>query len=147
MGYKILRIIGLVVMLMASLLSFAVPVSAEAPLWSAVSIPGAEGYQLGPSGVDIRDLAVAADGMTIYAAPGDSIADRHVFRSDDAGISWVAQSVSIVADLVAVAPDNADVVVVARKTVPSAYFTTDGGTTWHSLGMIQASGGSSAREI
>ncbi|MBU2536481.1 MAG: hypothetical protein KKD83_10010 [Chloroflexi bacterium] len=147
MGYKILRIIGLVVMLMASLLSFAAPVSAEAPSWSAVPIPGAEGYQLGPSGVDIRDLAVAADGATIYAAPGDSIADKYVFKSDDAGISWVAQGVSIVADLVAVAPDNADVAAVARKTIPSAYFTTDGGITWRSLGMIQASGGSSAREI
>ncbi|MEE9365739.1 MAG: WD40 repeat domain-containing protein, partial [Dehalococcoidales bacterium] len=147
MGYKILRIIGLVVMLMASLLSFAAPVSAEAPTWSAVPIPDTEGFQLGPSGVDIRDLAVAADGMTIYAAPGDSIADRYVFRSGDAGTNWVAQGVSIVADLVAAAPDNADVAVVARKTVPSAYLTTDGGATWRSLGMIQASGGSSAREI
>ena len=147
MGYKILRIIGLVVMLMASLLSFAAPISAEAPSWSAVPIPGAEGYQLGPSGVDIRDLAVAADGITVYVAPGDSIAGKYVFKSDDAGASWVAQSVSTVADFVAVAPDNADVAVVARKTVPSAYFTTDGGVTWHSLGMIQASGGSSAREI
>ncbi|HET6477917.1 MAG TPA: hypothetical protein VFF92_02430, partial [Dehalococcoidales bacterium] len=62
MGVKIVRIAGLVVLLAASLLSFALPVSATAPSWLAVPIPGAEGYQLGPSGVDIRDLAVASDG-------------------------------------------------------------------------------------
>ena len=141
MGVKIVRITGLVVLLVASLLSFAPPVSAAAPSWLAVPIPGTEGYQLGPSGVDIRDLAVTSDGAAIYAAPGDSIADRFVFKSDDAGVSWVAQPVYIAADLVAVAPDNADVAAVARKIVPSVYFTINGGITWRSLGAISSTSG------
>ncbi len=141
MGVKIMRITGLVVLLVASLLSFTLPVSAAAPSWLAVSIPGTEGYQLGPSGVDIRDLAVTSDGATIYAAPGDSIADRFVFRSDDTGVSWVAQRIYIAADLVAVAPDNADMAAVAGKTNPSVYFTTDGGITWRSPGAIRSTSG------
>lgn len=147
MGVKFLRIMGLVVILVASLLSSALPASAAAPSWTAVSIPSADGYQLGPSGVDIRDLAVASDGTTIYVAPGDSIADRYLFKSTDVGTGWVAQSVPIAADLVAVAPDNADVAAVARKPVPSVCFTTDGGVTWHSLGMVEGSGGNFVREI
>jgi len=147
MGVKILRITGLVVMMTASLLSFAPPVSAAAPSWSAVSIPGVENYQLGPPGVDIRDLAVGPDGTTIYAAPGDSIADRFVFKSNDTGASWVAQYVYITADLVAVAPDNADVAAVAGKTVPSVYFTTNGGVTWWSLGRITGADGNIAAKI
>ena len=141
MGVKIMRITGLVVLLVASLLSFTLPVSAAAPSWLAVSIPGTEGYQLGPSGVDIRDLAVTSDGATIYAAPGDSVADRFVFKSDDTGVSWVAQRIYIAADLVAVAPDNADMAAVAKKTDPSVYFTTDGGVTWHSPGAIRSTSG------
>lgn len=147
MGLKLLRITGLVVIMMASLLSLARPASAAAPSWAAVSTPGTEGYQLGPPGVDICDLAVAADGTTLYAAPGNSTADRLVFKSDDAGASWVAQYVDITADLVAVAPDNADVAAVARIIVPSVCFTIDGGITWHSLGVVEGAGGTIAGEI
>jgi len=147
MGVKFLRITGLAVIVVASLLSFALPVSAAAPSWTAVSIPSAADGQIGPAGVDIRDLAVAADATTIYATPGDSTYVRYVFKSNDAGASWLSQSIPITADLVAVAPDNADVAAVARKTVPSVYFTTDGGTTWRSLDTVQGSGGNSAREI
>jgi len=148
MGFKIMRIAGLVVIMMASLLSLSSPASAAAPSWMAVPIPDREGYQLGPLGVDIRDLAVAADDVTaIYAAPGDSINDRFVYKSVDAGASWEAQYVFITADLVAVAPDNADVAAVSRKIVPSVYLTIDGGATWHSLGAIEGGDGSIAGEI
>ena len=147
MGYKILRIAGLVALLAASLLSLAQPAAAAAPSWSAVSLPGMEGYQLGPTGIDIRDLVVASDGATIYAAPGNSITDRSVFKSNDTGLSWVAQNVPVTADLAAVAPDDADLAAVARKIVPSVYFTTDGGATWHSTGIIQGERGDIASRI
>ena len=147
MGFKILRIAGLVVLLAASLLSLAQPASAAAPSWSAVSLPDIEGYQLGPMGIDIRDLAVASDGSTIYAVPGNSIAGKSVFKSNDTGLSWEAQNVPISADFVAVAPDDAGVAAVARKIVPSVYFTTDGGTTWHSTGTVQGERGDIASRI
>jgi len=147
MGLKIIRIIGLVVITMTSLLSLASPASAAAPTWIAVPIPGSEGYQLGPPGVDIRDLAVADDVAAIYAVPGDSISDRSVYKSVDAGASWEAQHVFITADLVAVAPDNVDVAAVARRIVPWVYFTTDGGATWRSLGAVEGGDGSTADEI
>ncbi len=147
MGIKVLRITGLVIMLVASLLSSALPASASAPSWTAVSIPGTEGYQIGPPGVDVRDLAVAADGATIYAAPGNSIAGRYLFKSNDTGASWVAQSLDIAADLVAVAPDNADVAAVARAIVPVVYYTADGGMTWHSAGEVKEEHGNVASII
>ena len=147
MGIKLLRTIGLVIVVMTSLLSLALPASASAPEWAAVSTPGADGYQLGPEGVDVRDLAVAADGATIYAVPGNSIAGGYVFKSGDAGKSWTTQSPGINADLVAVALDNADVAAVARTSVPVVYYTTDGGMTWHSAGEIREEGGKTASGV
>lgn len=144
MGIKLWRIAGLVIMVVASLLSSALPASAAAPAWMAVSTPGTEGYQLGPPGVDVRDLAAAADGATIYAVPGNSLAGGRVFKSNDAGASWVAQSLDVAADLVAVAPDNADVAAVARAIVPVVYYTTDGGATWHVTDKIGAERGNIA---
>ncbi len=147
MGYKILRIFGLAILLMASLLSLARPALAATPAWSAVPLPGLEGYQIGPPGIDIRDLAVSSDGAIIYAAPGNSITEKTIFRSGDTGLSWEAQNVPIITDLVAVAPNDNDVVAVAREIVPSVFFTTDGGLTWSSPGLIKGIEGNSADRI
>ncbi|GAI22677.1 unnamed protein product, partial [marine sediment metagenome] len=102
---------------------------------------------LGPAGIDVRDLAVAADGATIYAVPGDSIFDNIIYRSDDSGMSWVALDVAIEADLVAVAPDDANMVAIAREDAPAVYVTTSGGSTWRSLGTIKDEAGTAATAI
>ncbi len=135
------------IVLLVSLLFFAVPASADVLSWSAEPIPGAGGNVLGPEGIDVRDLAVAADGMTIYAAPGDSISQKAVYISTDAGVSWTALTVPLQADLVAVAPDDPNTVAVARQSAPAVYLTVNGGSTWRSLGAVKDKDTAAAVEI
>ena len=61
--------LGIVLLLVVSLFSWAAPVSAGATVWSAETIPSQTGNMLGPAGIDIIDLAVGGDGTTIYAVP------------------------------------------------------------------------------
>ena len=144
MKKKITKIwgVGLVVVLVASLLLSAAPVSAGTISWGAETIPTTSGKVLGPANVDIRDMAVAADGTTIYAVPGSSITDNVTYKSTNGGETWtsITSHSGIRADLVAVAPDDADIVAIANIATPVVYITTNGGTTWGSLGTIQQSG-------
>ena len=87
MANKIIGVLG-VSLLLVSLFSWATPVSAGKLAWSAESIPGTAGVVLGPAGIDVRDIAVAADGKSIYAVPGDSVSDNVVYKSNAAGVSW-----------------------------------------------------------
>jgi len=105
------------------------------------------GNVLGPTGVDVRNIAVTADGTRIYAVAGDSVLENVVYVSSDAGSSWTALEVSIEADLVAVAPDNANVVAIVRKSPPAAYLSTNGGLTWNSLSAIKDKNGTAANII
>ena len=106
MKHKISSASGLgIAMLLFSLLS-PVPTSAGAAAWSAESIPGTADICLGPAGIDVRDIAVAADGTTVYAVPGNSLPDRVVYKSTDAGASWSNLDTDIEADLVAVAVEQ-----------------------------------------
>ena len=71
---------GLAVLLVVSLFLFAAPASAGTLAWSTEVIPSTAGNVLGPSGIDVRDIAVAANGTTIYAVPGDSTSDNVVYE-------------------------------------------------------------------
>ena len=82
------------------------PTSADTVSWSAEPVPSSIDMVLGPDVIDVRDLAVTDDGVTVYAVSGDSIPENVVYKSTDAGVSWTTLSISIVADLVAVAPDD-----------------------------------------
>jgi len=147
--WALYRIIATVVMLLpVSLLVLAVPAAAGTFSWSAETIPSTTGMLLGPAGVDVRDIAVAADGTTLYVVPGGSVSDNVVYESDDAGVSWLVRDVAIEADLVAVAPDGANMVAaIASSSPPAVHITTNGGSTWSSLGALQASGGAIATTI
>jgi len=133
--------------LLVGLLVLATPASAGTLSWSAEVIPGTAGMLLGSAGVDVRDIAVAADGTTLYVVPGDSVSDNVVYESNDAGVSWLVWDVAIEADLVAVAPDDANMVAIASSSTPAVYVTTNGGSTWYSLGAPQQSGGTVAAAI
>ena len=137
----------LVAVLLVSSFLPATPVAAGISSWSAEPIPGTEGNVLGPAGIDVRDLAAAADGATVYAAPGDSTSPKVIYKSTDTGTSWQALSVPIQADLIAVAPDDAAIVAVTSNNTPVVYATTDGGTTWDSLGTPQENDNAAAAAI
>ena len=122
--------LGIVMLLLVSLFALATPVSAGTASWSAESIPGTIDNVLGPAGIDIRDIAVAAGGTTIYAVPGDSISNNVIYKSTSAGVSWTTLGISIEADLVAVAPDDADMVAIANSGTPEVYLTINGGFQW-----------------
>ncbi len=135
------------ILLLVNMFSWVTPASAGVAVWSAETIPGRTNNVLGPDGVDIRDFEVANDDVTIYAVPGNSISDNVVYKSVDAGVSWTVINIDIRADLVAVAPDDKNTVVIANSDTPELYLTEDGGTTWYTLGIPQESGGTPAAAI
>lgn len=141
------KVVGLVVVLLFGFFSLATPASAGTASWSAEPIPDTTGNVIGPVGVDVRDIAVATGGATVYAVPGDSVSDNVVYKSTDAGVSWTVLGVEIEAELVAIATDKANMIAIASEDASSVYLTTDGGSTWNSLGTPQASGGSAAAAI
>jgi photosystem II stability/assembly factor-like uncharacterized protein len=121
--------VGLIVALLASML-VALPASAADPLqWNEEAIPASPGIL--SSGANITDLAVCADGTTMYAATGTTT----VYKSTNAGVSWTpCGSTGLTAvSLVAVAPDNNNMVAVADTSSIIVYISTNGGTSWGSL--------------
>ena len=139
--------VGLTVVLLVNLFLLAAPASAGTLAWSAESIPSIADNVLGPGGIDVRDIAIAADGQTIYITPADSLPGNIIYKSTDAGLSWTELSVGAKADLVAVAPDNANMVAIANSSTPVVYISTDGGSYWYNLGTPQESGGTAAAAI
>ena len=137
------RIVLLLLLVLLVRLAPAAPASAGNLAWSAEEMPGATGVLLGPSGVDVRDLAVASDGMTVYAVPGDSVPQSIIYESADSGASWSVLDVDLTADRVAVAPDDVNIVALASGTAAVA-LSTDGGLNWDSLGVPRQSGGGAA---
>jgi photosystem II stability/assembly factor-like uncharacterized protein len=117
--------------------------------WQPEPVPGTNGNVIGPAGIDILDIAVAGDGTTIYAAARSSSSFKLLYKSTDSGSSWVDLSQSpglniARTDLVAVAPDDPDIVIVADKTSPAVYFSQDGGYNWSSMGTLSGSAGTLA---
>jgi hypothetical protein len=127
--------VGLTFMLLASLLLSAIPVSASTLSWGSETPPSTTGNVLGPAGIDINDLA--ANGDTIYAATDD--AHGGLYKSTDGGATWVSletstsypSSVDIL--LVAVAPDDPDIVIMGTSANEVEY-SSNGGSSWTDLG-------------
>jgi len=137
--------VGLVVAVLASLLVAAAPVSAKPLAFTNETLPSGTNEVL--EACDILDIAVAGDGETIYAVGGGLI----VYKSTNSGIGWTTISTGaggevdygIDADLVAVAPDDADYVVIAA-TDNTVYVTSNGGVSWGELGMPEDTGATGA---
>jgi len=146
--------VGLVLVLLVSMLVMAVPVSAGTLSWSAKTgsaIPSTTN-KIVQDGTSLRDMAVSADGQTIFVAAGAN----GIYKSTNGGDTWSALSIPSAitgnVTMVAVAPDDPDVVVFVGNTTGlttnlKAYVSTNGGSTWNSLGTIQDAGGTAAAQI
>jgi len=139
MKTKLLRIlgVGLTMTLLASLLVMATPASAATLLiGSETNVPKEESYILAPTGSSVVDMAVS--GSTIFAATGNLSAP--LLKSTDGGATWTNLKTSTsfpstaLIDLVAIAPDDPDVVcaVTSNSTVE---YSTNGGSSWTDMGV------------
>lgn len=87
--------------------------------------------------MNIVNLGVS--GATIYAAAGATVADNASYKSTNGGATWAKMYVPTMATakaivLLAVAPDDANVVV-AVSNANVVYYSTNGGSTWTDLGI------------
>lgn len=135
--------LGVCVIVLASLFVWSKPVTAGLSEWSPVTIPSRTDNILGPPGVDIRDLAIGSDALTIYAAPGDSISDHIIYKSIDGGLKWTTVETPIRVDLVAIAPDDNNLVAIANNQTPEIYFCSSITPPWQSLGTVKENPGGS----
>jgi len=111
--------------------------------FNTMPIPSAAGNVLANGG-RITDFAVAKDGKTIYLV--DTTLNQ-VAKSVNAGRTFTVLTTytgaGVGADLVAVAPDNPDVVAVVNLVGAGAdivYLSINGGSTWATLGLPAATG-------
>lgn len=115
------------------------------PQWKQEAIPSTDGNVIGPPGIDIKDMAVAIDGITIWAGPGPTV-PLTVYKSTNTGATWISVPTNvggltgINADLVAIAPDNSDCIAICDTTSLVIYISTNGGATWATLGTPSESG-------
>lgn len=136
--------VGLSFILVASLMVFAMPVSAGTLSWSASpSIPSETGKVIETQ--TINDIALSPDGTTVFAA----LTGKVLYKSTDLGVSWSALSspVATTNDLVAVAPDNGNLVAVVDATALHVWISTNGGTSWDDLGKPQDGSGNAVTGI
>ena len=134
--------VGLTIVLAASLLLSAAPVSGGTLDWGKYTpFPSTTGHVLAPS-FDVADLAVSGDGV-LYAV---NVSDNATWKSTNGGTTWSRLSKEFLADVafIAVAPDDSDIVAVAY---PDSYtsswnasISTNGGSTWGDLAQIVVSG-------
>jgi hypothetical protein len=149
MKKKITRIwsIGLVLVLAASLLLSAAPVSAKELAWGTEGTPGTTGLKIlsetAISQGDVDDFAIGPDGTTLWATSAEN---NKLYKSTDGGWTWSSKTLPTgltTPSGVAIAPDDADLVAVWGDTT-EVYVTTNGGSSWGSLGTVQETGGAAA---
>lgn len=146
--------VGLVLMLLVSMLVAVAPVSAGTLDWTAktgADIPSTTN-KIVQADTTLYDMAVSADGQTVYVAAYNS----GLYKSTDGGATWssvtLPTAVTGNVSMVAVAPDNANVVVFLGNTTGlttnlTAYVSTDGGSGWNSLGTVQDASANAATQL
>jgi hypothetical protein len=126
--------IFLAVVLLVSMVLSVAPASAVTSGWEKETIPGDDGFVIAPG--DIVDLAVAADGVTMYAATGTTV----LYQTSNAGVSWRLRylPLGINTDYVAVAPDAPNIIVVLDDTSDRGFISMNYGFTFSELPAIPA---------
>jgi hypothetical protein len=138
MKNRILKIlgVGLTLALLASLMVSALPVTADQLEWdteSGMPSTSTTSNHL-VAGSNVADLAVADDDTTIYAVLGTN---NFAYKSTDKGKKWnrLSKDFGFSPDLVAVAPDDSTLAVVADAGGNNVWVTTNGGSTWTDLAL------------
>jgi len=131
--------VGLVLVMLASLLFSVVPVAADELAWGSYSLPSTTSNILVTTpGLDIVDVAVGGDGNTMYVAT--AAVDNRVYKSTDGGKTWGTVGTTNLpnpANLVAVAPDSNDIVVVAGGASNlTIAVSTNAGSTWSTISPV-----------
>ena len=136
--------VALTLMLLGSLVAAAAPVSAGTLSWTAETIPSASNQVL--EACNVSDIAVTEDGDVIYAGSGTGAL---IYKSTDTGSSWsvIDTESGDDVDLIAVAPDDSDIIVFADTGDDVVWVSTNGGTTWDQLPTVQETGGGAAVQV
>ena len=127
--------LGLAIVLVASMLLSAAPVSAGELDWGTFTpFPSTTGNVL-TANLSIADIAVANDGI-MFLATGTQ---NQTYKSTNAGKTWskLAEQFPANVTFVAVSPEESDVVAVGYSTNVS--ISTNGGSSWGDLGQPFAS--------
>jgi hypothetical protein len=125
--------VGLTIVLAASMLFGAAPVSAGDLSWGSESVPTTTGNVItANTSMNVADLAVAVDG-TMYLVSGHT---NQCYKSTNGGVTWstLSKNFGNTLDHVAVAPDDSDYVAVVDSTL-KVWVSTNGGSTWGDLGV------------
>jgi hypothetical protein len=128
--------ITLAIVMAASMLFSAAPVSAGELDWGTFTpFPSTTGNVL-TTNLSIGDLAIADDGIMYMVSANNT----YVYKSTNAGKSWSKLSENFSANLpfVAVAPDDSDIVATFNGT--DVFISKDGGSSWGDLGLPDAGG-------
>jgi len=123
--------VGLVLVLAASLLLSAAPVSAGELDWGTFTpFPSTTGNVLQQNNNYVSDIAVAEDGVMYLASTNSTF----LYKSTNGGRSWskLSENFSVNLTFVAVAPDDSDIVAASSDNV--VWISKDGGSSWGSLG-------------
>ncbi len=141
--------VAITVVLLSSLCIIAAPVipaaAADALTWNKEAIPTTVNNVLVPSLV-INDMAINGD--TVYAVGENGTNLNLVYKSTNGGGTWTLNDNTNTqlgitnADMVAVAPDDPNIVVIidATSVNNTAWATVNGGATWSNLNLTTAIG-------
>jgi hypothetical protein len=142
MKKRINKIFGVGVLVSVVIAMLASPASAGTLSWSPdTTVPSTtDNILVTTAGTDIVDIAVSSDGQMVIAATGGN--DARLYKSVDKGATFTALTAPTNTDntsnLVAIAPDDSSIIVVFGGTNNlDGHVSTNGGSTWSSLGTVQ----------
>ncbi len=128
--------LALTITLAITTLALPAPTQAGTLQWTLIDTPG-NAFNVIVSPSEINFLAVAPDGITIYAI---DTPHNKVYKSTNGGVAWdnITSGLTSVGAImpawnVAIAPDNPNIVAVVTSVggLPrNVFFSIDGGTTW-----------------
>ena len=142
MKKKITKIwgVGLILMMVVSLLLWTAPAMAGNTMeWDDESIPDSDDFVILVN-EHVVTLAVSEGGLAIFAGTGNSVGTIYV--STDKGVTWddsaAPEGEGVDVDLIAVSPDDPRYIAVADATSTEVIISDDGGATFDSLGLVDA---------